>query len=317
MNYLWSHSTQISGKAEAPKSRQYKTNHEMKNVLITGCSSGFGYDSAKHLAEKGHTIYATMRNVAGKNEKPASELKEFAKDRNLKITVLEMDVTSDESVAAAVANIPQVDVLINNAGLGYGGPIESFSSQQVLDQLDLNIVGTIRVAKAVIPKMRAQKSGLIIQVSSGAGRAAFPGFGVYHASKWGLEGMSEAMRYELAPLGIDVVIVEPGPFSTNFFENIVSPENGEVANAYEHVGAFFQGFQNQVMTAFADINAPTDPMLVVKSYEDLIDMPAGSRPLRTMVGLDFGLQSLNDAVEPIRKGILESMGLSEMDGPKA
>ena len=289
----------------------------MKNVLITGCSSGFGYESAKYLAEKGHHVYATMRNVSGKNKKPASELKNFAQDQNLSITVLEMDVTSDKSVNAAVAQISKVDVLINNAGFGYGGPIESFSSNEVLAQLDLNIVGTIRTAKAVLPIMRTQKSGLIIQVSSGAGRGAFPGFGVYHASKWGLEGLSESMRYELAPLGIDVVIVEPGPFSTNFFGNIVTPQNSEFANDYKHVDTFFQGFQNQVQSAFEDSNAPTEPILVVQSFEKLIDLPAGSRPLRTMVGLDFGLQSLNDAVEPIRKGILESMGLAASDGPQS
>jgi NAD(P)-dependent dehydrogenase (short-subunit alcohol dehydrogenase family) len=289
----------------------------MKSVVITGCSSGFGYDTAKYLAEKGHSVYATMRNVNGKNEKPASELRDYAKEHNLSITILEMDVTSDESVKAAAEQISKVDVLVNNAGLGYGGAIESFSSSEVLDQLDLNIVGTIRTAKALLPKMRAQKSGLIIQVSSGAGRASFPGFGIYHASKWGLEGLSESMRYELAPLGIDVVIVEPGPFSTNFFGNIVSPENSDIANDYQHVNAFFEGFENQVKGAFEDSNAPTDPMLVVQAFEELINLPNGSRPLRTMVGLDFGLQALNDAVEPIRKGVLASMGLAESDGPQS
>ncbi|MDB4286156.1 SDR family oxidoreductase [bacterium] len=289
----------------------------MKNVLITGCSTGFGHESAKYLAKKGHHVYATMRNVKGKNAASAAALRDFAKDNDLSIEVLEMDVTSDESVNAAAAQISKVDVLINNAGLGYGGPIESFSSQQVLDQLDLNIVGTIRTAKAVLPMMRAQKSGLIIQVSSGAGRASFPGLGVYHASKWGLEGLSESMRYELAPLGIDVVIVEPGPFSTNFFGNIVNSEDSEIATAYAHVGAFFEGFQNQVMGAFEDSNAPTDPMLVVQCFDKLIDTPAGSRPIRTMVGLDFGLQAINDATEPIRKGVLASMGLAESDGPQA
>ena len=174
----------------------------MKKILITGCSSGFGYSSAKYLAEKGHHVYATMRNINGKNANPASELKDYSNSNGFKIEVLEMDVTSDESVNSAVAQIPEVDVLINNAGLGFGGPIEAFSSAQCLAQLDLNIVGTFRVAKAVLPGMRSRNSGLIIQVSSIAGRGAFPGFGVYHASKWGLEGLSEAMRYELAPLGI-------------------------------------------------------------------------------------------------------------------
>ncbi len=288
----------------------------MKKVLITGCSTGFGYDSAKYLAGKGHHIYATMRSINGKNALPTSELRGFAKDNNHNIEVIEMDVTSDESVKSAVKQISDIDVLINNAGIGFGGAVEAFSSQEVLNQLDLNIVGTIRAAKAVLPQMRAQKSGLIIQVSSGAGRASFPGLGVYNASKWGLEGLSEALRYELAPLGIDVVIVEPGPFSTNFFGSMITPENDEIIDDYKHVDAFFEGFQNQVQSAFEDSNVPTDPMLVVKTFEKLIDLPSGSRPLRTMVGIDFGLQELNDSVEPIRKKVLESMGLADLDGPQ-
>lgn len=289
----------------------------MKKILITGCSTGFGFDSAKYLAAKGHHVYATMRSINGKNAKSASELEKFAKSNNLLIDLLEIDVTSDESVNSAVAQIPEVDVLINNAGVGFGGPLEAFSSDEIIAQLDLNIVGTIRMAKAVLPGMRKRKSGLIIQVSSTAGRGAFPGFGVYHASKWGLEGMSEAMRYELAPLGIDVVIVEPGPFATSFFGNIIGAEDAEIAEAYQHVVGFQQGFGQQVQALYEDKNAPTDPMIVVKIFEDLINMPAGSRPLRTIAGLDFGFQALNDAVEPIRKAAIEAMGFGAWDGPNA
>lgn len=288
----------------------------MKKILITGCSTGFGFDSAKFLAEKGHHVYATMRNINGKNAKVAAELKEFAKLNGLDINVLDIDVTSDKSVNDAVAQIPEVDVLINNAGLGYGGPVEAFTSSEIMDQLDLNIVGTIRMAKAVLPGMRARKSGLIIQVSSTAGRGAFPGFGVYHASKWGLEGISEAMRYELAPLGIDVVLVEPGPFATSFFGNMINPKDAEMASAYKHVDSFFEGFGGQVQSMFADENAPTDPMIVVQIFENLINMPDGKRPLRTIAGLDFGFQAINDAIEPIRKAGLEGMGISEWDGPQ-
>jgi len=288
----------------------------MKKILITGCSTGFGYDAAKYFAEKGHHVYATMRNINGKNAKAASELKDFASSNNYNINVLEIDVTSDESVNAAVSQIPEVDVLINNAGKGYGGPMEAFSSEECLAQLDLNIVGTVRMAKAVLPGMRARKSGLIIQVSSTAGRGAFPGFGLYHASKWGLEGMSEAMRYELAPLGIDLVIVEPGPFNTDFFGNLTPPTDEAIASAYQHVGEFSEGFGNQVQSMYADENAPTDPMIVVKIFDDLINSPAGSRPLRTIAGLDFGFQALNNAVEPIRKVALESMGIVDWDGPQ-
>ena len=288
----------------------------MKKILITGCSTGFGYDASKYFAEKGHHVYATMRNINGKNANAASELKDFASSNNYNLDILEIDVTSDESINAAVAQIPAVDVLINNAGRGYGGVMEAFSSDEILAQLDLNIVGTVRLAKAVLPGMRAQKSGLIIQVSSTAGRAAFPGWGLYHASKWGLEGMSEAMRYELAPLGIDVVIVEPGPFATDFYGNLVPAADEEIATAYQHVQEFSEGFGEQVQNMYADENAPTDPMIVVRIFEDLINTPAGSRPLRTIAGLDFGFQAFNDATEPIRKAGLEGMGLADWDGPQ-
>ena len=289
----------------------------MKNILITGCSTGFGHQGAKYLAEKGHHVFATMRNLNGKNAESAQALRDFANSNNYKLEVYEIDVTSDESVNKAVAQMPTMDVLINNAGLGYGGPIEAFSSQQCLDQLDLNIVGTLRMAKAVLPGMRAKKSGLIIQLSSIAGRGAFPGFGVYNASKWGLEGLSESMRYELAPLGIDVVLVEPGPFDTNFFGNIVPSVSEEVGSSYQHVNEFIEGFGNNVMGMFEDENAPTDPMIVVKIFESLIDTPNGSRPLRTLAGLDFGFQTLNDVVEPIRQASLDSLGLGELfNGPK-
>ncbi|MDX2248325.1 MAG: SDR family oxidoreductase [Bacteroidia bacterium] len=288
----------------------------MKNILITGCSSGFGYLTAKYLAEKGHTVYATMRKLAGKNATPAAELKQFAKDKNLDLQVIEMDVTLDGSVQKAVAPLDRIDVLINNAGLGYGGPVEAFSSRQVLEQLDLNIVGTVRVAQAVLPLMRAQQSGLIIQVSSVAGLGAVPGFGVYHASKWGLEGLSEAMRYELAHLGIDVVLVEPGLFATHFLDNLVTPARPEIMASYPHIQAFVEGFEAQTRGAYADPQAPTDPMSVVYRFDELINMAPGSRPLRNIVGLDLGITAFHEATEPVRQQFLTAMGLSEWDGPR-
>ena len=285
-----------------------------KNVLITGCSSGFGLDAAKTLAKKGHQVFATMRAVDGRNAPQAQELRDFAEAEGVSISVHEMDVTSDSSVRGAVGEMGGIDVLINNAGYGYGGPVESFEGEEILAQLDLNIVGTARTANAVLPGMRARGDGLIIQVSSTAGRAAFPGFGVYHASKWGLEGLSEAMRYELAPLGIDVVLVEPGPFATNFFDNMKQGSRQEVMEDYGHIGEFFSGFQTTVTELFNNEEAPTDPHVVVDIFDRLIDTPKGERPIRTIAGLDFGFQALNDAAEPIRKAGLESMGIADWDG---
>ncbi len=286
-----------------------------KKILITGCSNGFGFDAAKFLAEGGHTVYATMRGVEGKNKSAAAELRDFAKSGGFELEVLELDVTSDESVKKAVSQVPTVDVLINNAGVGYGGPVEAFSIQEFQAQMDVNVTGTLRVAKAVLPGMRAQRSGLIIQVSSIAGRLATPGFGIYYCSKWALEGLSEAMRYELAPLGIDVVLVEPGPFSTGFFANVVPGANQELASEYKHVGEFSEGFGQNVQSAFEDASAPTDPMDIVKAFGKLIDTPAGERPLRTLIGLDFGMQKLNDVTEPIRKAVLAELGIEGLDGP--
>lgn len=288
-----------------------------KKVLITGCSSGFGLDAAKALAKKGHHVYATMRAMEGRNAPSARELRDFAESEGVSISVHEMDVTSDESVAAAVAEMDGVDVLINNAGYGYGGPVESFTGDEILAQLDLNIVGTARVANAVLPYMRKQGDGLIIQVSSTAGRGAFPGFGVYHASKWGLEGMTEGMRYELAPLGIDVVIVEPGPFATNFFDNMKQGSRQDVMASYGHVGEFFGGFQDTVEQLFQDTDAPTDPQVVIDIFQRLIDTPKGERPIRTVAGLDFGLEEINRVTDPVRRGLLEGMGIQDWDGPRA
>ncbi len=287
-----------------------------KSILITGCSTGFGFDAAKYLATKGHTVYATMRNSDGKNKPAADDLRTFAEEEGVNIKVVEMDVASDDSVNAAASEIDAVDVLINNAGLGFGGPVESFTSQQILDQLNVNIVGTIRAARAVLPGMRKRGDGLIIQVSSVAGRAAFPSFGVYHASKWGLEGISETMRLELGPLGIDVVIVQPGPFSTSFVNNVVAGTDEEMAAAYGHVTEFSEGLVAQFLDLYKDESAPTDPMIVVRDFEKLIDMPAGERPLRLISGLDFGVQEINDAVEPLRQKTNESMNISDWDGAK-
>lgn len=287
----------------------------MKKILITGCSSGFGFDTSKHLAKKGHHVYATMRNINGKNAESAAALSDYASANELKIEVLEMDVSSDESVAAAAKQLPTIDVLINNAGMGFLGPLEAFTSTQVLDQLDLNIVGTVRVGNAVLPGMRAQKSGLIIQVSSVMGRTGTPSGAVYSASKWGLEGLSESWRYELAPLGIDVVIVEPGPFSTNFLGNVIGSAKEEVMKAYVHLKEFNDVMVTQIQDTYNDPDLPTDPMIVVQDFEKLIDMEPGTRPMRTISGLDWGVQALNDATEPFRKAGLEAMNLTSWDGP--
>jgi NAD(P)-dependent dehydrogenase (short-subunit alcohol dehydrogenase family) len=176
----------------------------MNVILITGCSSGFGFLAAKKLAARGDQVFATMRAPGGKNSGPAEELRALSN-----IEVLDLDVTSNGSVDAAAAVVlakaDAPDVVINNAGQMYVGLAEAFTAEELSQQLDVNVVGIHRVNRAFLPSMRQRAKGLIINVSSVAGRMAAPFFAVYHASKWGVEGYSLALRRELACVGVDVV----------------------------------------------------------------------------------------------------------------
>ena len=289
----------------------------MRTVLITGCSSGFGFQAAQVLGERGDTVYATMRDPDGKNAGPAGELRQFATDKGADIRVLDLDVMSDDSVAAAAAAVAAdgrtADVVINNAGQMFVGLTEAFSGEEVARQLDVNVVGVHRVNRAFLPAMREQGSGLFINVTSIAGRIAIPFFAIYHASKWGLEGYSLGMRRELASCGIDVVVVEPGPFTTELFGQSPRPEDADGrADTYPAVvGEQFDGMNEAFNQMFDSPDVPTDPIDVVNRFVELIDMPAGSRPFRSPVGVDLGVRERNASDEAHDPAFLESMGLTE------
>src|SRR5712671_5033219 len=194
-------------------------------VLITGSSTGFGRLFADTLARKGHTVFATMRDPAGRNAKNASEIRALAEKDSLPIHVLELDVTDDASVGravdAAVAKGGRIDVAINNAGYYLSGLEEAVTTAQAQRLMDTNFFGPVRVNRAVLPHMRRQRSGVLMHISSGAGRIIAPSMGFYCASKFVLEALAEAYRYELAAQGIESVIVEPGPYETPVVSNMV------------------------------------------------------------------------------------------------
>ncbi len=187
-----------------------------KVILITGCSSGFGFLTAARLAASGHYVFATMRDLSKKEA-----LFEEVDRRHGKINLLPLDVTSQESIRSAVKSIAgqhgTIDVLVNNAGYGIGGAFEDLSDEDIRRQMDVNFFGVQNVTRQVIPLMRSRKSGRIINISSLAGIQASPCFGAYNASKWALEGFSESLRYELKSFGIDVLLVEPGTYRTPIF----------------------------------------------------------------------------------------------------
>ena len=192
---------------------------DVRSVLITGSSSGIGRALAERFAGRGWRVFASMRNP-----ERGADLRARAGDRGWRLTTPVLDVTSDDSVAAAVADVlretgGRLDVLVNNAGYYQFGALEETTPDEMRAQFETNVVGVQRVTRAVLPAMRARRSGTVVTLGSVSGRVAVPMVAPYHASKWALEGMIEALRLELIPFGIRVVLIEPGPYRTMLHDN--------------------------------------------------------------------------------------------------
>ena len=278
-------------------------------VLITGSSTGFGRLFAETMARKGHTVFATMRDPGGRNAKNASEIRALAEEESLPIHVLEMDVTNDISVEravdAAVAKAGRIDVAINNAGYYLSGLEEAVTTEQAQRLMDTNFLGPVRVNRAVLPHMRRQRGGVLIHVSSGAGRVVLPSAGFYCASKFALEALAEAYSYELAAQGIESVILEPGQYETPVFGNTVTAADEARTNTY---GA--------VKEIPAKINAALSSTAgnaqeVAEAVLRIIETPAGEKQLRYFVGpQDFGLNEINALSKRVQTSMLEAFGLT-------
>lgn len=288
-----------------------------KVSVVTGASSGLGRLLAERLARCGYAVHATMRDVLGRNRPHAMALAQLAAREHLPICVEEMDVTSDEQVARTVDGIMRdegrIDLLVNNAGTMYGGVTEAFTPEEFREQLDVNVIGAFRASRAVLPVMRRQQSGLLVHVSSIAGRLGLPFFGLHCASKWALDALGESLRYELAPFGVDSVIVEPGPFHTRFFDRAKRPADHTRSAEYGPTAAISHTLFAAFDQLFATEPAATDPQQVVNAICTLIEMPAGQRPLRTVVGVDFGVRALNEATRTAGPAMLAGLGLPHLE----
>src|SRR6056297_931873 len=209
----------------------------MQTILVTGASSGIGKATAKHFQSKGWNVIATMRNPSGETDLNGLE----------NVLVTRLDVTNGASIRDAVdegiAHFGKIDVLLNNAGYGAYGALEAFSMERIRRQFDTNVIGLLEVTKAVLPHMRRIRSGTIINISSIGGQITFPLGTLYHGTKFAVEGLSEALHYELEPLGIRVRIVEPGMIKTNFggrsFDFAVDESLPDYAKAAEAMGRLF------------------------------------------------------------------------------
>ena len=242
-------------------SNNNKPNREITDhvAVVTGSSSGIGFEIALTLARNGFQTYATMRNLA-----KSENIKSIASKENLPIYIEQLDVTDNKSITnaiqAIVSKANSIDVLVNNAGYALTSAFEDLAIEEIKAQYETNLFGLIRTTQTVLPIMRKQKSGTIVNISSGAGRFGFPGFSAYVSTKFAVEGLSESMAYELEPFGIKVILIEPGVIRTNAFKNVV------LAKKSQNTNSPYSQIMQKMSASFEHMleNASSSPDLVAK-----------------------------------------------------
>ena len=290
-----------------------------KIILVTGSSSGFGRLTAEALGRAGHTIYASMRDVAGRNAKNAAELSAIA---GSDIRPIELDVQSEPSVNTAVEKIiaesGRIDVIVHNAGHMMFGPAEAFTPEQFAQQYDVNVLGTQRVNRAALPHMRARREGLLVWVSSSSSAGGTPPYlSPYFAAKAAMDSLAVLYARELARWGIETTIVVPGAFTrgTNHFAHSGRP--ADEARVGEYEAGPYAGFGEEGQKAFAEIVPDdADPAPVADMIVDVVNTPFGERPFRihfdpTEDGANIGFAVL----DRLRAEMLHRVGLSDLLKP--
>jgi NAD(P)-dependent dehydrogenase (short-subunit alcohol dehydrogenase family) len=227
-------------------------------AVVTGASSGIGYETSLTLARNGFVTYATMRSL-----NKAENIKSAAEEEKLPLKIVQLDVTDDESVKDAMQSIISeasgIDVLVNNAGYGLVGALEDLAMEEIKSQYGTNLFGVIRVTQAVLPIMRKQKSGIIVNISSAAGRFAIPGQSAYVSTKFAIEGLSESIAYELEPFGINVVLIEPGIVKTSMTNNMVIAKKSQDPSS-----PYYRLIENAVSSIEHGLETRSSPDVVAK-----------------------------------------------------
>jgi NAD(P)-dependent dehydrogenase (short-subunit alcohol dehydrogenase family) len=291
-------------------------------VLVTGASSGFGRLTAEALAKAGHTVYASMRDVVGRNAKNAAEMAATSARNGVDLCAVELDVQSESSANAAagriIAETGRIDVVVHNAGHMMFGPAESFTPEQFAQQYDVNVLGTQRVNRAVLPHMRKQKQGLLVWVSSSSSAGGTPPYlSPYFAAKAAMDALAVQYARELSRWGIETSIVVPGAFTkgTNHFAHSGRP--ADEARLAEYEAGPYKGFGEEVQKAFAAI-VPDDADVagVAEAIVDIVNTPFGKRPFRvhydpTQDGADVGFTVL----DRLRAEMLHRVGLADLLSP--
>ncbi|MGB0695649.1 MAG: SDR family oxidoreductase [Rhodospirillaceae bacterium] len=282
------------------------------NILVTGASSGFGALIVGDLVAAGHRVAGTVRDPEGRNAEAAAKL------RAKGVVVIDLDVTDDASVDNGVAlargALGEIDVLVNNAGVGVVGLQENFSAADLQKVFDVNVFGVQRMTRAVLPAMRARGSGLILNVSSLLGRVTIPFLGPYNATKWALEALSENYRVELSQFGVDVAVIEPGGFPTAFFGNLLHPTATDRNAGYGEMAQAPQAMLEGMGQSLAGIPEQT-PQIVADAVLQVINTPPGQRPFRTEVdrsGMADPITPYNAQAEKVTEQLFTAYGMDGM-----
>jgi len=259
----------------------------MKNIILTGSSSGFGFLTAQTLAAQGHRVFATMRNTGTSNKEAAHQITDWAKNNKAQITVIELDVTNDTSVEKAVKEIAamangRIDVLINNAGACYIGLNETLSAAQTDQLFQINVIGVDRMIKAVLPFMHNQHEGHIVTLSSVASRQPVAIMGAYGATKAAVDALCVSYYYELRSSNIDISLIQPGAYpNTDIVTKQVKPAN---PMAFLHYGEDMIKLQERIIGTFTPTPESPDSQEVADAIVKVIQTPKTDRELWTLVG---------------------------------
>lgn len=292
---------------------------EKQVILVTGASSGFGALTARALADAGHTVYASMRETAGRNAAQASAAADYAQARGVDLRTVELDVTSEPSVEAAIARIVaadgRLDVLVHNAGHMSFGPAEAFTPEQYAQLFDVNVLSTQRVNRAALPVLRKQGRGLVVWVSSSSTRGGTPPFlAPYFAAKAAMDSLAVSYASELTRWGIETSIIVPGAFTkgTNHFAHSGKPADEAVAETY--MKGPYAGVAEAALNGLAALEpADADAGEVARAIARVVDAPFGRRPFRVHIDpSQDGAEIVNGVADRVRAEMFRRIGLEDL-----
>lgn len=289
-----------------------------KVIVVTGAATGFGRLTAIMLAEAGHTVFATMRGIDGRNSVAAQELREQAATERLRLFPLELDVLSEASAKSAATEVlareGRIDVVINNAAMLMIGVTEAFTPEQLLRIFDTNAVSWLRVNRAFLPYMRQQGDGLLLYIGSVTSRILSPFQGPYVASKAAGDALAETMHYENSRYGIDTVIIQPGAYTvgTNHFAGAQMAEDDAVTVQYDRINDLPPKLAAR-LGSLATPGARTDVAEVAEAVRDVIAMPKGARPFRIVIDPQHhGAAEVNDISTEMQRNFMERFGIADL-----